>query len=1044
MSLASNIVKRPVLGLIIFSLVAIISLFLVSNITIDMLPEFNPPYLMVITTYRGAGPETVENSVTRILEAQLANISGLKEIRSISNEGMSRIVLEFNFGTNIDSKTNEARDRIDRVKALLPAGADTPMIQQLDINAQPIIRIAVQGDRPINELQEIATNIIQDRLDQVDGVATTSVIGGVTQQVRVEISQNRLEAYGLTITGVANILATQNLEMGAGSIVDGTRNYSIRTTGQFQSIQDIAETVIARRGNADIRLMDIGEVSLAYPKETSSAFINGETGIFVAITKQSGANSVAVADRVYLKLEEVKSNLPQDVNIEIIQDSTTQIRDMINELINAALIGAILAMAILFLFLRNIKSTIIIGISIPFSVLVTLLVMSLTNITLNMLTMAGLILGIGLVVDCSIVILENIFKYRERGAKPDIAAILGSQEVMTSIITATLSTLCVFVPIILFKNSLGLIGIMVQDLVITVGISLTSSLFIAVFLVPILASKYLPLSTRTQKPLKNKFLIKMDKIVEKCIRAMTNGYTYLLSIALKKRLLTIIIVLIVFIGSVFSLSRLQIVMMPTMNEDSFTLNVELPLGTIYDDTKATILQVQEIAINEINGIKSIVTEIGQTKGSVSITLDIGAKGADTSEQAKNRLRSRFNDFPNTEFSFSQNLGARMFGGADINLTLRVNDIGIGLESAREIKDLLEERIPDLLEVSIDMTEGLPQVEVVIDRNRAYNLGLSVSAIAREIAAAMNGVTATTFRSEGNEYSVILELREEDREKLPDLGRIFVASNTGNLIPISNFATLEKSLGPVNIRRYDQARTISISGTLTQNSAGVREVEQQIKEILETEYIFPDGVSISYKGQAGQINETLIAFLLIIILAIILVFGTMAGLYESFKSPLINMFTIPLMLIGVVGIYLITGQAMSMFTMIGLVMLTGIVVNNGIILVDYTNMLVNRGTPIRQACFDAGESRFRPVLMTALTTILGLVPMAFFPGNSAGFIQPIGLTVIGGLLSSTFITLFFIPVLYSLLNEKRGKNKKEQKTIIEQDTAEYQIIAEENK
>ena len=1044
MSLASNIVKRPVLGLIIFSLVAIISLFLVSNITIDMLPEFNPPYLMVITTYRGAGPETVENSVTRILEAQLANISGLKEIRSISNEGMSRIVLEFNFGTNIDSKTNEARDRIDRVKALLPAGADTPMIQQLDINAQPIIRIAVQGDRPINELQEIATNIIQDRLDQVDGVATTSVIGGVTQQVRVEISQNRLEAYGLTITGVANILATQNLEMGAGSIVDGTRNYSIRTTGQFQSIQDIAETVIARRGNADIRLMDIGEVSLAYPKETSSAFINGETGIFVAITKQSGANSVAVADRVYLKLEEVKSNLPQDVNIEIIQDSTTQIRDMINELINAALIGAILAMAILFLFLRNIKSTIIIGISIPFSVLVTLLVMSLTNITLNMLTMAGLILGIGLVVDCSIVILENIFKYRERGAKPDIAAILGSQEVMTSIITATLSTLCVFVPIILFKNSLGLIGIMVQDLVITVGISLTSSLFIAVFLVPILASKYLPLSTRTQKPLKNKFLIKMDKIVEKCIRAMTNGYTYLLSIALKKRLLTIIIVLIVFIGSVFSLSRLQIVMMPTMNEDSFTLNVELPLGTIYDDTKATILQVQEIAINEINGIKSIVTEIGQTKGSVSITLDIGAKGADTSEQAKNRLRSRFNDFPNTEFSFSQNLGARMFGGADINLTLRVNDIGIGLESAREIKDLLEERIPDLLEVSIDMTEGLPQVEVVIDRNRAYNLGLSVSAIAREIAAAMNGVTATTFRSEGNEYSVILELREEDREKLPDLGRIFVASNTGNLIPISNFATLEKSLGPVNIRRYDQARTISISGTLTQNSAGVREVEQQIKEILETEYIFPDGVSISYKGQAGQINETLIAFILIIILAIILVFGTMAGLYESFKSPLINMFTIPLMLIGVVGIYLITGQAMSMFTMIGLVMLTGIVVNNGIILVDYTNMLVNRGTPIRQACFDAGESRFRPVLMTALTTILGLVPMAFFPGNSAGFIQPIGLTVIGGLLSSTFITLFFIPVLYSLLNEKRGKNKKEQKTIIEQDTAEYQIIAEENK
>ncbi|MDR0457199.1 MAG: efflux RND transporter permease subunit, partial [Treponema sp.] len=898
MSLASNIVKRPVLWLVVFGLIAIVALFLVSGIPIDMFPEINPPYLVVLTSYRGAGPETVEKSVTKILESQLVNISGLKQIISTSSESNSMIIMEFKFGTNIDSKTNDVRDRIDRVKAVLPEGVDTPIIRQIDPNSQPIIRIAVQGNRPVNELQDIATNVILDRLEQVDGVASTSVVGGVAEQVRVEISQNRLEAYGLSITGIAGLLANQNLELGAGTIVDGTKNYSIRTTGEYNSVQDIAETVIARRGAsagslADIRLMDIGDVSLGYPKEKSSAYINGENGIFVAVTKQSGTNSVAVADKVYEKMGEIKSLLPRDVSLEIIQDSTTQIRDMINELISSALMGAALAMGILFLFLRSVKSTIIIGISIPFSILVTLLLMKLTGLTLNMLTLAGLILGIGMIVDCSIVILENIFKYRERGAKPDISAILGSQEVMTSIISSTLTTLCVFIPIILFKNELGFIGIMVEGLIITIAISLASSLFVAIFLVPILAGKYLPPKTRTEKPLRNKVLIKIDEAVENGLQALTKGYSRLLNLAVRKRATTVIIVIIVFVGSIFALTKMKIVMMPRMNEDSFTLNVELPLGTIYDDTKAMMLQIQEIAINEINGVKSIVTEVGQatsgmgamfgssqSAGSMSVTLDINMPGADTSEQAQNRLRAHFNDFPNAELTFGQGRMRGFGSSSDIDLSLRIHDIAPGLATAQEIKDLIEEKVPELIEVTLDMTEGLPQVEVIIDRNRAYNLGLSVGSIAREIAAAMNGVTATTFRHEGNEYSIVLELREEDREKLPDLGRIFIASNTGNLIPLSNFAALEKGLGPVNVKRQNQSRIIHITGTLAE-SGTAGEVENKIKDLLDAEYILPEGLFLSYEGQSKQITEAVKTFLVIIILAILLVFGVMAGVYESF-------------------------------------------------------------------------------------------------------------------------------------------------------------------
>ena len=378
MSVASKIVRRPVLGIVIFGLIAIVALFIVSDIPINMFPEMTLPSLMVMTTYRGAGPETVENTVTRLLESQLVNISGLEKITSTSSEGQSTIFLEFKFGENLDAKANDIRDRLDRVRSSLPDEVAAPILRQIDPNASPILRIAVQGDRSLNELQAIATDIIVDRLEQIDGVASTLVIGGMEQQVRIELSQNRLEAYGLTITGIAATLAAQNLELGAGSIVDGSRNYNIRTTGEFRTMQEIAETVITQRNNADIRLLDIGTVVFGYPDETSAAFINEENGIYVNVFRQSGTNTVAVADRVYARLDEIRQYLPQDISLHVTQDTTTQIRDMMNELVNSALMGGVLAMMVLFLFLRNIKSTVIIGISIPFSILVTLLMMNLT------------------------------------------------------------------------------------------------------------------------------------------------------------------------------------------------------------------------------------------------------------------------------------------------------------------------------------------------------------------------------------------------------------------------------------------------------------------------------------------------------------------------------------------------------------------------------------------------------------------------------------------------------------------------------------------
>jgi HAE1 family hydrophobic/amphiphilic exporter-1 len=1032
MSIAKAVVKRPVLWVVVFALISISALYLLSNVAVDMLPEVEMPVLVVTVSYPGADPETVEKTVTRTIEGSVVNVSGVKKMTSFSREQFCGVMLEFDYGADLDVKMNLVRDNLDGVRDILPKNVTSPVIMRFNISDDPIMRIALRSNRSSvsrsqNELRAIAKNIVKDRIEQINGVASSSIEGGQDTIVRVELSQNRLEGYGITISEIAGILAVQNMELGAGRIAESNIDYSIRTTGEYDSLADIANTVVAQVNGADIRLQDIGTVVLDFQDETATVYVNGVPGVYVSVMKQSGANSVAVADQIYKRIEQIKALLPPDITLEVIQDDTTQTRAMIRELVVSAIGGMALAMLVLLLFLRNFNGTIIVGLSIPLSVLITILIMSLAHITLNMMTLTGLILGLGMIVDSSIVILENIYKFRERGEKPDMAAILAGEEVMSSIIASTLTTICVFLPIYLFKDRLEFIGLLVQDMIFTIGISIVSSLFVAIFLVPVLASKWLPLRTRIQKPLKNPLLAGLDKGIGGAINAAGRGYGRLLSAALNHRLITIILVVAAFAGSALALAKLPMNLMPSMGDDEITLKVELPIGTRYADTKAVMLQFQEIAFREIRGAKNIIVTVGKqgiffdiqgnNTGELTVKLNLDDLGVDTSKEVERKLRSHFGDFPNAVFSFSGSDMDNFFGSA-IDLLLRVEDMKEGFTQAKEIISIISAEVPEVTDLQTDTTEGLPQVEVHIDRRRAYNMGLNIASIANEIAASMNGVTATTFRQSGDEYDVILMLQEEDRYALPDLGRIFVRSSKGVLFPVSNFASFEKGLGPVSINREDQSRVIHITGNVREGFEADK-AEAKIKAAL-ADKDYP----VSFVGEMEDMQNMMQAFVLIITLALLLVFGVMAAQYESFKDPIINFCTIPLILIGVVAIHSITGQAISMLTMIGFVMLAGIVVNNGIILVDYINILVRRGMAVREACLEAGITRLRPVLMTALTTILGLVPMAFFPGASSGMTQPIGLAVIGGLTSATFITLFFIPVIYSLLNahNKRGTHE----------------------
>jgi len=1026
MSVSARIVDRPVLVAIVFALIAILGLFLLPTLAIDLMPEVSQPVLSVNCSYSGASPETMETKVTRILEGALNAVEGLKTITSTSSEGSSSISLEFEFGTDLEAAKNDIRDKLERVVRALPDDADRPTISKFDPNTQPIVQISVRGNRSAEEIKGLAENVLQPLFEQASGVAQVTVRGGRTRIIRVDLEQNRLDAYGLSITGISSTLAAQNASLGGGSVREGTLNYQVRTEGGFASLDDIADTVIATANGAQVRLRDVGAVSDGFEDPSSYARIDGKEGVYLAIQKQSGTNTVRVADAIFEKLDAASGLVPADISMKVTRDSSKQVRDTLNDLVESAAYGGILAMLILFLFLRNLKSTLIMGISIPFSILVTMLCMFFAGITLNMMTLTGLILGVGMVVDASIVMLENIYAYRDRGAKPRIAAILGSHEMIAAITSSTLTSICVFIPILFFKSRLGFFGELFEDLIFTIGIALLSSLFVAVFLVPVLASKYLIFKTRTQKPLKDPTLKAADDFIERLLGLLNAAYEKALSAALRHRLSVVALVALVFLGCVALVPLMNIQIMPRMAEDSVTLNVTLPLGTDLETTNQVILQFEVFVRNEVRGAEDVTASVGgggRSRGTYSGSVSFGfADGnkSDTLERAQAKLRAHFPDFPQARFSFGRGM-FRQATGSDIDLVLRVQDLDIGLSTANEIVEVLEREVPDVMDWEIGLTEGLPEAVVVIDRERLYALGLNARAVANEIYASVYGSTATTFTLKGEEIPVRLFLDKADRDEVLDLERLFVKNAAGQQVAVSNFARPDKGSGPVSIRHENRARVIHVEGSLDEKKRADR-VEAAIKRAIAENLVIDDTVSIAYEGSWKQISENNVTFALIFAMAVILVFGVMAGQYESFKDPLINLLTIPLMFIGVILIYAISAQPVTLFNMVGLVMLAGIVVNNGIVLVDYTNLLHNRGVPLFEACLRGGVSRLRPILMTTLTTILGTLPMALSNGENAGLIKPIGLTIIGGLATSTLITLFFIPVVYYLVNGKRKRRR----------------------
>jgi len=1044
MSMVKTVVSRPTTFLIIFALLIGLGFFAMFNLPIDLYPEINPPILAVFTTYTGAGPEEVERSVTRLLEAALSSASGLEKMTTISSKGSSVAIMEFTYGTDMSDASNSIRDLLERVRNYMPTDADTPMIFKFDPSMIPIMGLMVTSDkRTPEELREISEDTIVPRVEQVQGVATASVNGGRERIVRVEIPQSRLEAYGLTITQMQQLLYAQNRQTAAGTITEGGLSYILTTMGEYKSLEEIRNTVISYKGGGysggqaempkQIYLRDIANVFDGYKDETSLVYVNGRAAVMLSVQKQSGKNSVQTAKNLRARLERMVKELPPDIKITEIFNTTDMVQNSLNQVTSSAFSGALLAVLILFIFLRSIKPTIIIAISIPVSVIITMMLMYFFHLTLNLMTMAGLVLGIGMLVDNSIVILENIYHYREKGAKLKTAAVIGSSEMIVAITASTITTICVFAPLVMFKGLLEMAGELFAGLAFTVVISLGISLFTAIFLVPILSSHYLPLVTRKQKPLTG-FLMGIDSKFERFFIWLENKYRGAVKKVLNHKLIVIIFLLVLFAGSMLLVPRIGWEFMPQQNEDNVTISATLPMGTPLAETEAVLKQLQIIAEKEIQGYERMILRAGGTSmmgmggtnsntGSLRINLKKYAERIESANEVKDIMRPYFNQFPGVFFTFSSGMrGGMMGGGNAVDIILRTDNLAKGKVIGERISALLKERLSDYVtEPQVDLKDGLPQYEIILDREKMYALGLNTLTVGNEIKAAVDGVTATRYKSGGKDYDVVLILAEADRNALPDLDKIFINSQMSGRVPLSSFVRYKQGTGPLTINRENQSRVIHITAG---SKPGVKTnlIQELVEDIVRSEIPIEDDVIIEYGGANADMIRLFGRFVLICIVAIFLVFGVMASLFESFRDPFIILMTIPLCLIGIVAIYLITNTIFNVLTAVGLLVLLGVIVNNGIVLVDYTNLLRKRGYSLNDACIEAAGNRLRPILMTTLTTVLGLLPMAFFPGEGTELVAPIGKTVLGGLSFGTLMTLFLMPVIYAVMNKHSDRRK----------------------
>ena len=1024
MSIPRIAIHKPVTMFMISGVIILLGLMSLARLPVDLMPDVEYPSITIRVGYPGVGPLEIEELITRPIEQTVSAVAGLERLESTSSEGNSRVTLNFVWGTDLNEAADDVRNRIDRARGRLPEEAEAPQIFKFDSNSMPIMSVGVEGNYDRVTLRELAEHDLVPRLERVPGVASVTVGGGLRRQIHVELSKEKITALDLPVDRVVNLLRSENQNTPLGEIDEGDLTYLVRSTGQFQNLEDIRNLVVMTRQGVNVYLRDIAEVRDATEDLRSFTRINGRPGIRMQVQKQSGQNTVAVADGIHAEAAKINSEVP-GVRLTVLNDSSVFISRSIASVKEAAYLGAILVIAIIFLFLRDLRSTFIISISIPISIVGTFALLYFNGFTLNTMTFGGLALGVGMIVDASIVVLENTFRHMEMGKDRVQAAIDGGEEVWSAILASTLTHIAVFVPLLFLS---GVSSVMFKQLAIVVMFSLAMSLFVAITVVPVLCSRILRLPPPAEQ--RRGITGRLYTASERLLTGIDDGYRSALHKALHHRPSVIGFGAAAVVAAVLLIPTIPMELMPVTDEGEVAVTAELPPGTRIERAEEVALRLESLLNDAVAEKQDVITQAGGGGGfggggggGTRVRAEIRLKPKTERERSSEEIARDLNRqltgvIPGVRISTRASGGNfqlnRILGGGDsrIALEIRGDDLATADRLANAAKELMD-RTPEVRNAQLGRQEGRPELAVEVDRPKAAMLGLTVTNVASSIRTSVGGTQAAFFRQAGKEYPIIVRLREEDRERVEDINDVRVSTPQGQVVEAKNLMSMRSQTGPTEISRKNQQRYTRVNAEPeVALSDALKAVGTRLPEIAT-----PQGFQVGFGSEAEEQARAFSQLQWMLVLAVILVYAVMASQYESLRDPFIIMFSVPLSAIGVVLALKLTGTTFSLQAYIGVIMLAGIVVSNAILLVDYTNILRRRdGLPIREAVELAGRTRLRPILMTTLTTVLGLVPMSLAIGDGAELQAPLGRVVIGGLVASTLITLVFVPTLYTLFEE----------------------------
>jgi HAE1 family hydrophobic/amphiphilic exporter-1 len=1022
MNLAQFAVNRPIAVVMLILIVLLLGMVSFAGLTIDLFPELNLPWAIVITDYAGAGPQEVENMVTRPLESVLGTVSNINEINSFSMVGTSVVALEFNWGTEMNFATLEMREKIDLVERNLPEGTRAPIVFKMDPQLMPVLQLAVTGDRHMAELRNIVEEVIQPRLERSPGVAQVSLRGGFRPELQVNLAPEKLAAYRMSISQVVQALQMGNLDASGGQVLKGDQELLVRVMGRLQNPAEAKEVVVFTPDGAAVRLKDLEEVKKGFRDQDTFAFLNQSPSIGLDINKKTDANTVEVVREVRQVIKDLERILPGDIKITDVYDQAFYIERTIANITAFILTGGFLAMLVLYVFLRSFRTTMVIAVSMPISIIATFILVYFSGLSLNMMTLGGMALGVGMMVDSSIVVLENIFRRRQLGQSAKEAAIAGTAEVISPLIAATLTTVAVFLPIIFVP---GMASQLFKSMALTVSFSLLASILVSLTLVPMFASRMMNGRIGETEP-GNGLRQKIWMLSSKWQKNLNNLYAKVLVWALSKRRLVIGGVTAVFIASLGLIPVVGTEFLPRMDVGMVSVEINLPRGTAIEHTGKIAGKVEAILLEQPE-TTSVYTILGSAVGGM------GGLGGDASESAYimatlvplgererptsavvEAVNAKTRQIPGativvTEMDAYGGMGAAMY---PIELVIKGDDLAVLGQLAGLVKGIVAQ-VPGTKDVKTSLEEGRPEMQVVIDREMAFAYGISAAQVTGTVRAAVQGQVATHLRQDGEDIDVRVRLMEGARANPSHLEQLVVASPLGFQVPLKELARLKVAEGPQQIERRDQTVTVTVTSNLEGRSLG--EVMQDIERSLAG-FSLPPGYLLDTGGQAQEMQESFGDLTLALLMAIALVYMIMAAQFESLFHPLVIMFTLPTAVIGVILAMAVTGRTFGITAFIGVILLAGIVVNNAIILIDYINSLRRQGMTREEAIKTAGPIRLRPILMTALTTILGLSPLALGFGEGSEAQAPLATVVIGGMIFSTFLTLVLIPVVYTALED----------------------------